>query len=420
MDLDPLSIVAPARVRVLLLPSGQVRKSSFKRFVGRLQDVNIVRLGDVSPDSRPNRSENPFLDSGISIDQVDIADMFSPLAFPEGLVLYDLSTSLPPQSHLDLSPFEIYREPLVVVGIADGNDLSSDVVPHEERNGVDAQKENKTSRVEKLKSLVRILEDLIDHYPRALVHQILVFDYDEGSLPERIYSVPSAAKSRTTTIKTIMCDLTARLLAEMSTYAKSIQALPSLESPRIMANGTSGGTIPALPPHMVELPKMANSRSQSPIGDLARSEQRISVPANLTFGGKATAPAVTSRPTSPYEKANTPSTSLNDVTASKTTDHERASSRGRYSATVSGAGSIGERERNRARGRIGVVIGALFLLAGRWPDAVKELVSSATMARNTSDYLWHAKAMDYVLVCLLMFAWAGMDFRVSYQKMKCS
>ena len=417
MDLDPLSIVAPARVRVLLLPAGQIRKSSFSRFVGRLQDVNIVRLGDVSPDSRPNRSENPFLDPETPIDQVDMTDMFSPLAFPEGLILYDLSTSLPPQSHLALSPFEIYREPLVVAGIADGNNLSSDVVPMEEKVGTDAQKENKSSRVEKLKALVRTLEDLLDNYPRALVHQILVFDHDEDSLPERIYSVPSAAKSRTTTIKTVMCDLTARLLAEMSTYAKSIQALPSLDSPRIHIDETSGGVISALPPHVLELPKVSNSRSHSPIGDTSRSEQRMSVPASLTFGGKATPPAATSRPTSPYERANTPSSSVTDVTASKPPDQDRASSRGRYSATVSGSGSIGERERNRARGRIGVVIGALYLLAGRWPDAVKELVSSATMARNTSDYLWHAKAMDYVLVCLLMFAWAGMDFRVSSQEL---
>ena len=56
MDLDPLSIVAPARVKVLLLPVGHVRQSRFEGFVQRLQQVNVVRLGDVSPDSRPHRS----------------------------------------------------------------------------------------------------------------------------------------------------------------------------------------------------------------------------------------------------------------------------------------------------------------------------------------------------------------------------
>lgn len=56
MDLDPLSIVSPARVKVLLIPVGHVRQSRFASFVGRLQYVNVVRLGDVSPDSRPHRS----------------------------------------------------------------------------------------------------------------------------------------------------------------------------------------------------------------------------------------------------------------------------------------------------------------------------------------------------------------------------
>ncbi len=57
MDLDPLSIVTPARIKVLLLPVGNVRQSKFTSFVERLQRVNVVRLGDVSPDGRPNRSE---------------------------------------------------------------------------------------------------------------------------------------------------------------------------------------------------------------------------------------------------------------------------------------------------------------------------------------------------------------------------
>ena len=81
-----------------------------------------------------------------------------------------------------------------------------------------------------------------------------------------------------------------------------------------------------------------------------------------------------------------------------------------------GASSLGERERNKGKGRIGIVVGAMYLLAGRWPDAAKELVQSAALARASSDYLWHAKALDYILVCLLMFAWAGMDFRVSFHQ----
>jgi hypothetical protein len=79
--------------------------------------------------------------------------------------------------------------------------------------------------------------------------------------------------------------------------------------------------------------------------------------------------------------------------------------------SVSGV-SATDRTKNRVKGRAGVVVGSLFLLAGRWPDALKELVEAANNARASSDYVWHAKALETVLLTLLMFGWAGMDFQV--------
>ena len=56
MGLDPLSVVAPARVRALVLPIGRITASKFLDSVDRLQQENVIRLGDVSPDGRPHRS----------------------------------------------------------------------------------------------------------------------------------------------------------------------------------------------------------------------------------------------------------------------------------------------------------------------------------------------------------------------------
>lgn len=56
IGLDPLSAIAPARVRALVLPIGRITASKFLEFVGRLQQQNVIRLGDVSPDGRPHRS----------------------------------------------------------------------------------------------------------------------------------------------------------------------------------------------------------------------------------------------------------------------------------------------------------------------------------------------------------------------------
>lgn len=421
MDLDPLSIITPARVKVILIPVGHVRQSRFEGFVQRLQQVNVVRLGDVSPDSRPHRSMALLFHVPYHLLTITTA-MFSPLAFPEGLVLYDLSTSLPPPSHLALSPFEIYREPWVVIGLADGINAVSDATQDKEAKRLDDLVAKDASKVNELRSLVTTLEDLIDDFPKALVHQILVFDHDGTSLPERIYPVPTPSKSKTTTIKTVMCDLTSRLLAEMSTYAKSLQGLHTLDSPMIPSGtGKLNGVASALPAHMNEISRTSSSRLASQGGDTTRSEHRMSVPAKFPSVPSSGISTPDSRPASPSNGARTPPTSLNEISGSasfpsppKSTGHDRADSRSGGKASGFGADSLGERDRTKGKGRIGIAIGALYLLAGRWPDAVKELVQNAAVARNSSDYLWHAKAMDCVLVCLLMYAWAGMDFRVSF------
>jgi len=77
-----------------------------------------------------------------------------------------------------------------------------------------------------------------------------------------------------------------------------------------------------------------------------------------------------------------------------------------------GSGGVGERARNKGRGRVSIVIGALYMCAGQWHEALKELTEGATRARAFSDHLWHAKALENIMVCLLLFAWAGMDFQV--------
>lgn len=349
--------------------------------------------------------------------------MFSPLAFPEGRVLYDLSTSFPQPSHLALTPFEVYREPLVVLGITDGLQLKLEQVQRAGRvqeNGAESRFGGERREVPAFESLSRGLGDLSQEYPKALVHQVLVFDHEEFPLPHGVYPVPSPAKSRTTTVKTVMCDMTSRLLGEMAPYAKSLQALPSLDSPRVSSEPTFNGIASALPPHMGHLSRASSglhSRSSSPAGersDLARITSELDL--------RPSTPD--SRATSPKRTQTPPSTTngLAGASATKSPPREpgveraRTESRDRNFTNSFGAGGLGEREINKGKGRVGIVIGAMYLLAGRWPDAVKELVQSATIARASSDYLWHAKALDYTLVCLLMFAWAEMDFRVSFHQ----
>ena len=359
--------------------------------------------------------------------------MFSPLAFPEGRVLYDLSTSLPPPSHLALTPFEIYREPLIVLAIADGAELAL-ALEHDQTYGQAQDSGAEPSvgwnhkDIPRFESLSEGLNSLTQEYPNALVHQVLLFDHEKGSLPQGVYPVPPLAKSRTTTVKTVMCDMTSRLLAEMAPYAKSLQALSSLDSPKNLPQPILNGVASALPLHLGHLSRASsdgNSRSSSPAGERSDSAHRMSMAARLTSGPASRSSTPDSRPASPSGRNTPPPPRINgpaEPSATRSPPREsgigkvRAESREGITTTAFGAGSLGERERNKGRGRIGIVIGAMYLLAGRWPDAVKELVQSATIARASSDYLWHAKALDYILVCLLMFSWAEMEIHVSFHQ----
>jgi len=58
MVLDPISPIAPARVRVVLIPLGRIKKQRFDSFVERLRVENAVRLGDISPDALADKSKS--------------------------------------------------------------------------------------------------------------------------------------------------------------------------------------------------------------------------------------------------------------------------------------------------------------------------------------------------------------------------
>ncbi|KAL8682864.1 MAG: hypothetical protein Q9186_001110 [Xanthomendoza sp. 1 TL-2023] len=380
MGTDTLSIVAPARIKV----------------------EKVVQLGDVSPDSRPHRTT------------------FSPLAFPAGRVLFDLRTSAPPASHLALCPFEIYRQHFIIVGVADGkhyehsSDSSARVAEGNGKNGPGSTLSEKS-----IQSLLDHREELASAFSTALVHQTIVFDCNVSNqgLPKGLTAVPSIAKSKTTTIKTVMCDLTSQLLAEMASFARSLQELPSIETPKV-------------PRQNVQRPLARYSASSGPLStdpsqptlptlnDPERNEHRMSMPAHLlaNLGPRSSTPE--SRPTSPPNGRGSPPAALDGTSStpasppSRLTDRQRPMSRDRASMQGFGSNSLSERERTKSRGRTHIVIGSLYLLAGRWPDAVKEIVDGATVAKINSDHVWHAKALDYLLVICLLYAWSNLDFRI--------
>jgi hypothetical protein len=332
--------------------------------------------------------------------------MFSPLAFPTGIILYDLSFSMPPISHLELYPFELFREPLVVLAIADGSELPGGT----DKNGIGSNTDQ-SPKPEGLGYLQQELELLKEKNPRALVHQLLVFDYDgvnkASNGPDNVLWIPPPQASKATTMKTVLCDITSLLLSEMDEFAKTIQSIPTIESPKASSWGPHRGPDLRRRPtdklfHRMTMPAQLPTDPSGTPGTPEASSQSSPTPEDhetpTTFDEITRSIQVASR-------SNTSLGKPGSLPSSKEHSRDRMSTSG-LSAT--------DRTKNRIKGRSGVVIGTLFLQSGRWPDALKELVEAASNARASSDYVWHAKALESILLCLLMFAWAGMDFQVCY------
>ncbi|KAK3327244.1 TRAPP II complex [Cercophora scortea] len=417
MHSDPLLPIAPARVKALVVPIGRIRRERFDAFVDRLNTEHVVHLRDISADGRPNRN------------------MFSPLAFPAGAMFYELMTHLPPPSHLALSPFDLYREPLVLIAVADGSEISSTVLIKRQSGGRTVEETN-------IRGLYQELEELRDHYPRILVHQVLLFDYLPAKdkplpIPEGITTIPPAEHHVRTTMKTVMCDISSLVLAEMTTLAKSFEGMSYIDSPGHTSsarqmNGASSGDEPVgLSRRNSQYSMPAISRSSSASGIPDRSHVRMSMPVvGGMYGSSNSTPGRPSTPVNSRSGLSHPPTTFDDITERDGSDPDspeqqppgfarpgtaegfRTQSQDRVTVQGFGPGGLNERWRNKGKSRVQIVLGSLYLQAGRWSDAIKELSEGAAVAKSTNDHLWYGKALELSLISLLLLSWAGIQFQV--------
>ncbi|KAK9451906.1 TRAPP II complex [Limtongia smithiae] len=310
--LDPLSYVAPTRVRAFLCPVGLVSRTRFAEFVAQLEATAVIRLGDVTPDQRPERV------------------LFSPQGFPSGILVYNFTTSVD-YHHTILEDLELYRRTLAVFGLADYNNISS------------------------ADDLIGVIAQLQATTPQAVIHKVILFDCplqpDELPSSDFICVPPRHGSARTvTSMRTIVCDLTSALLAELPLLAKAFEAADFIASP------------------------------------LARDDDYDSVMLHAN-----TAQAYTS----PYGSASSlPSVASRDKPLSYPLSHHS------------------ERQRQRRRGRALKMIANIYLLAGRTTDALRDYVEAVVILKNINDHLWHAACIEGIGVCMVVLAYIGVQFTI--------
>lgn len=336
-------------------------------------------------------------------------------------------TLSPSPSSLDLAPLELFRQPLVVLCLADGLEYLQDP----ERDLVEVGDDH--AKPQKLPGLLgQSVNAMRAAYTSALITQLIMCDCADNNertwIPDDALYVSSLHHS-SNAAKTAMCDVTSKFLAAMSLYAGTIQLRNTVVIPAMVQLAVQDAR-----PAFSKIATTTVDHNSTPMSPELDDPRRSSSSRRPDYAVRSASPSIAgdSRPNSPPSRNNPPAipdipsvnpkknvwkkTAKTRTAVVPVATKDRGRRRGSRSLFPGGASSSEastvERERNIGKMRIGIVIGTINLMLGRWPDAWKGLLVHTASARALSDWLWHAKGLETVLVCMLMFSWAGHEYAI--------
>ncbi|PNS13885.1 hypothetical protein CAC42_1376 [Sphaceloma murrayae] len=274
------------------------------------------------------------------------------------------------------------------------------------------------------------MENVQEQFPGVLLTQLVIMDSasDEQKpwIPDGSLLVPLLSQSDGTTMYALFSTLIGKLLGEMAGYAEQVRSWATVATPLSLQAQTQrfdGERRPRSERRISDRSHLSNE--DSPSGDRPRySSPR---PTSQAFGSPSTSVASSPRPDSPSLRSEAPSSpDLSNVpTPTSSTAPEamwkakakyasmqsdKPSGRSLYPAT--NVSMSAEKEKKIGQARVGIVMGSLYLMAGRWSDAWRELVEATAKCRSNNDYIWLASGLERVLVCMLLLGAEGFDFQI--------
>lgn len=202
---------------------------------------------------------------------------------------------------------------------------------------------------EKLKILKKM-------YPGPVVHKILVFGVpgkDALIGNKNIIPILSSKISTVTSMGTVMCDITTDFLAELAVLSIARQ-MGSFKSPGLKE---------------LELPVRSPSRSNS----------------------------VAFRPRHALSRSGS---GLTSPTGSFSSVH------GRLGTSKTGSISLGltDKTKLRQKGRMLKYLAGMYLITGRWQDALRDFTEAAIALKGGHDHLWYGSALEGIGICLVLLS----------------
>ncbi|RMZ78654.1 hypothetical protein DV738_g3727, partial [Chaetothyriales sp. CBS 135597] len=116
----------------------------------------------------------------------------------------------------------------------------------------------------------------------------------------------------------------------------------------------------------------------------------------------------------PLENPQPISGTQNNELSRRSQDTNSSSSQHQAKATKSPSlpAQVAIQSTDRHKGRFTICLGFLNLLVGSWQDATRRLSEGAALASESGDKLWHARALEGLLVCMTLQAWQGAEYTV--------
>ncbi|KAG9121686.1 hypothetical protein FRC07_002267, partial [Ceratobasidium sp. 392] len=371
MEAPPFATLG--HVRILLIPVGPIRKSTFDKWTALIRSFEHIRLDDIPPDPREDRAR------------------FMPSTLSTGYVHLFYPSHPPPEYYGSLSLFRPSVFPLAVIGIADCT----------YRPPSSKSKDASTSQAPSLASILaefnaRMTELFPARAAFPLATRCFAFeDSPQGpdangasgdgggqvninvgdTLPGLVVIPSEIGHSKRFYLGTLLAELCGSVLGEFGSLAKFLETPAGLDA-------LSTGLFPTL--GIAEDPGAPGltfgTHGVPSTGPITRANSDPTLQYQYAPNNSRPGSSLAPRPPARRQSTMTPNT---------TTSKKKGAS--------------------PPTGRFGKMMGDFYLLSGKLNDAMAWYSEAIALFKSPSDYAWHAAALEGFAVAMVLDAWAQGD-----------
>ncbi|QRV85843.1 transport protein particle subunit [Ceratobasidium sp. AG-Ba] len=363
MEAPPFATLG--HVRILLIPVGPIRKSTFDKWTALIRSFEHIRLDDIPPDPREDRAR------------------FMPSTLSTGYIHLSYPSHPSPEYYGSLSLFRPSAFPLAVIGIADCSyqPPSTLETPSQPPSlaGILAEFNARITEIFPVRSAFPLatrcfaFEDSPPSTNGNSASEGGQVNINVGDTLPGLVVIPSEiGHSKRFYLGTLLAELCGSVLGEFGSLSKFLETPAGLDA-------LSTGLFPTL----------------------GIAEDPAAPPSGLTFGAQGI----------PLARANSDPTQQFQPYTPTASRLSAPRPQVKRQSTISVTGSNTSKKKGIAppTGRFGKMMGDFYLLSGKLNDAMAWYAEAITMLKLPIDHAWHAAALEGFATAMVLDAWAQGD-----------